>query len=63
MHVDYYGPCFQNLGTWVDGVKGEPAAQAALGLVLGVSAILFVVTRIGEKRWIAAGISLDGDED
>ncbi|MFN2441904.1 MAG: sodium-dependent transporter [Thermoanaerobaculia bacterium] len=52
--------CYTNLGSWIDGVRQQPAAQIALGLILAVTIFLVVCLRIGEKRWRAAGLDLDG---
>jgi SNF family Na+-dependent transporter len=54
--------CFQNLGGWVTAVAEEPLRQGALALVLGTTVLLVVCTRIGERRWRAAGLDLDGRE-
>jgi len=50
----------QNLPTWIRGVASQPLAQGALALVTAVTALLLVCVRIGEKRWRAAGLDLDG---
>ncbi|HEX6881952.1 MAG TPA: sodium:calcium symporter [Planctomycetota bacterium] len=55
--------CKQNLGDWVQAVLDEPLKQGALGLVLAVTALLVLCTWIGEKRWRAAGLDLDGREE
>ena len=52
--------CRSNLGDWVKAVAGDWRQQLALGLVAAVTAFLVVCTRIGEKRWKAAGLDLDG---
>lgn len=52
--------CLQNLGGWVRAVAAEPLRQGALALVLGVVVLLVVCTRIGERRWRAVGLDLDG---
>jgi hypothetical protein len=52
--------CFQNLGGWVRSVADEPLRQGALALVTAVIVLLVVCTRIGERRWRAAGLDLDG---
>jgi hypothetical protein len=51
---------FQNLGGWVQAVADEPLRQGALALVLATTLLLVVCVRIGEKRWRAAGLDLDG---
>ena len=50
----------QNLPTWIRGVADEPLAQGALALVAATTALLFVCVRIGERRWRAEGLDLDG---
>ncbi len=52
--------CWRDLGGWVRAVAADWRQQLALGLVLAVTAFLVVCTRIGEKRWKAAGLDLDG---
>jgi SNF family Na+-dependent transporter len=50
----------QNLGGWIRGVVEEPLRQGALLLVVATIALLVVCTAIGEKRWRAAGLDVDG---
>jgi SNF family Na+-dependent transporter len=50
----------QNLPNWIRGVVDQPLAQGALALVAAVTVVLLVCVRIGEKRWRAAGLDLDG---
>jgi SNF family Na+-dependent transporter len=50
----------QNLPTWIRGVASQPLAQGALALLLAITVLLIVCVRIGEKRWRAAGLDLDG---
>lgn len=52
----------QNLPGWFRDVSEQPAAQLALGLVCAVTLGLVIVLRIGEKRWRAAGLDIDGRE-
>jgi SNF family Na+-dependent transporter len=52
--------CWQNLGGWVKSVADEPLRQGAMLLILATTVILIVCTRIGEKRWLAAGLDIDG---
>jgi hypothetical protein len=52
--------CWQNLGGWVQGVADEPLRQGALALVVLTLFILILCTVIGERRWRAAGLDLDG---
>jgi len=50
----------QNLPDWLSAVAAEPLRQGALLLIVAVIALLIVCTRIGEKRWRAAGLDVDG---
>ena len=52
--------CVQNLPNWIRGVAAQPLAQGALLLVAATTVVLLVCVRIGEKRWRAAGLDLDG---
>jgi SNF family Na+-dependent transporter len=52
--------CWQNLGSWIGSVTASPLRQGAIGLILGVTIVLVICTRIGEKRWRAAGLDIDG---
>jgi hypothetical protein len=50
----------KSLPGWIDDAAGKPAATGALALILAVTLLLVVSTRIGEKRWRAAGLDVDG---
>lgn len=50
----------KNLPAWIQDVRAEPLRQGALALVAAVTVLLVVCTYIGEKRWRAAGMDLDG---
>ncbi len=52
--------CAENLSAWVHSVMAEPLRQGAIGLILVVAIVLVICTRIGEKRWRAAGLDIDG---
>jgi SNF family Na+-dependent transporter len=54
--------CWQNLGSWMRSVAAEPLQQGALTLVGATLVLLIVCTRIGAKRWEAAGLDLNGRE-
>jgi SNF family Na+-dependent transporter len=54
--------CWSNLPAWVGSVLDEPLKQGAVGLILAVSVLLLICTRIGEKRWRSAGLDVDGRE-
>jgi len=57
----------KSLPDWIEGLGENVVARNTIFLVLGVIAVLVVFTAIGEKRWRAAGLDLDGkrppDED
>jgi SNF family Na+-dependent transporter len=50
----------QNLPNWLRGVASQPLAQGAIALIVGVTIVLLICVRIGEKRWRAEGLDLDG---
>jgi SNF family Na+-dependent transporter len=50
----------KNLPDWVQGVLDEPLRQGALLLILGVLALLIFCTWLGERRWRASGLDVDG---
>ena len=52
-----------NLPSWIQGVIDEPLRQGALALIAAVIVLLVVCTRIGEKRWRAQGLDIDGRQD
>jgi SNF family Na+-dependent transporter len=51
----------KNLPAWIKDVADEPLRQGALALVVAVTLVLVACTRVGEKRWRAAGLDLDGE--
>jgi neurotransmitter:Na+ symporter, NSS family len=53
--------CSQNLGDWVRSVAAEPLRQGAVALILATAALVLFCTWIGEKRWRAAGLDVDGE--
>ena len=53
----------QNLPTWVRNVGAQPLAQGALALIGATIVLLLVCVRIGEQRWRAAGMDLDGKQE
>ena len=55
--------CWHNLGEWVRSVAGEPLRVGAIALVAGTWGLLIACTVIGERRWRAAGLDVDGRED
>lgn len=54
---------WSSLGGWIRAVMEQPGAQIAFGLIIGVTILLLVCLRIGEKRWYAAGLDIDGRHD
>ncbi|GMU64350.1 MAG: sodium:calcium symporter [Acidobacteriota bacterium] len=54
--------CKDNLGAWLRSVADEPLRQGAVALIVITAVLLVVCTRIGEKRWRAAGLDVDGRE-
>ncbi len=52
--------CTNNLGDWIAAVAENPVKQMSVGLILATLVLLVVITRIGEKRWRAMGLDLDG---
>ena len=45
---------------WIDKLGTNPAARNAVVFIGLVIAFLLVLTAIGEKRWRAAGLDVDG---
>ena len=54
--------CVTNLPTSAAQIAEQPMAQLALALIGVVMLVLLYCVRIGEKRWKAAGLDLDGRE-
>jgi len=54
--------CKSNLPAWVQSVADEPLRQGAMALIIGTLLLIVVCTRIGAKRWQAAGLDIDGRE-
>lgn len=52
--------CWNNLPDWVDAVAANPVKQMSIWLIVATIVLLVVITRIGEKRWRAMGLDLDG---
>ena len=52
--------CVNNLGGWISSVADSGVKQMTLGLIAATIAMLVIFTRIGEKRWRAMGLDLDG---
>jgi NSS family neurotransmitter:Na+ symporter len=60
--VVFVGFSIQNLPASLASVAASPPAQIALGLVAVTAIGLLWAVRIGERRWRAAGMDLDGKE-
>jgi NSS family neurotransmitter:Na+ symporter len=54
--------CISNLPASIQSISEQPLAQGALALMVAVMVFLAFCVRIGEKRWQAAGLDLNGDE-
>ncbi len=52
--------CWQNLPGWVGAVAAEPLKQGAIALIVATIVLLVMCTRVGERRWRAAGMDVDG---
>jgi SNF family Na+-dependent transporter len=50
----------RDLPKWVKDVADEPLRQGALALIAAVTLLLVYCTWVGERRWRAAGLDLDG---
>lgn len=69
--VIFIGFCWYNIPGYVRTVLGDPdngvpadsAAILAWFVIIGVIAMLMVVTTIGARRWRAMGLDLDGQRD
>ncbi len=53
----------QNLGDWIADLGENAVARNTIFLVLAVTAFLCVCTYIGERRWRAAGLDVDGERE
>ena len=51
-----------NLPQWISQAAAQPMALLAFGLIGAIIAFLVVCVRIGERRWRAMGLDLDGRE-
>ena len=50
----------QNLPDWIRAAGSEPLRLGALAMIAALIALLVACTRVGEKRWRAAGMDVDG---
>ncbi|HTE50247.1 MAG TPA: hypothetical protein VK698_05190 [Kofleriaceae bacterium] len=55
------GFCWQNLPASARSLAESPVAVETLLLVAGLLVLLLVLVRVGERRWRAAGMDLDGE--
>ena len=55
--------CYTNLPSWIADVGASSLRQGALALVATVTGVLVLCLYIGEKRWRALGLDIDGRED
>lgn len=61
--VVFVGFCVQNLPASVRAIGASPPAQYAIALIVVTMIGLFLALRVGERRWRAAGLDLDGRVD
>lgn len=54
------GFCFQSLPDYLHGLSQNAVARWTVGFIAVVLLLLVVITRIGERRWRAAGLDIDG---
>ncbi len=54
--------CIANLPASVAQISQQPMAQLALALIAAVMVLLLICARVGEKRWEALGLDLDGKD-
>lgn len=52
--------CIANLPASIAQISQQPLALMAFGLMGGITLLLLICVRIGEKRWAAMGLDLDG---
>jgi NSS family neurotransmitter:Na+ symporter len=52
--------CYQSLGDRVEAAKDSGAVQWALALIACTTLMLLVMTWVGERRWRALGLDVDG---
>lgn len=53
--------CWQTLDERIDALLDNPVAGYTVGIIGVVLVVLVVLVRIGEKRWRAAGLDVDGE--
>jgi len=58
--VVFVGFCVDKLPEYLASLADNPVARNTSFVVLGVIALLALVTRLGERRWLASGRDLNG---
>jgi len=58
--VVFVGFCWQNLPSYLAGLAKNDVARWTMGVIGATLVGLLVLTRMGEKRWRAAGLDIDG---
>lgn len=61
--VVFIGFSIQDLGGRLRGLAESPVAMASMGVIFATFIMLAIMTWMGEKRWRAAGLDLDGTRD
>ncbi len=54
--------CITNLPASISAIGEQPMAQLALALIGAVIVVLILCVRVGERRWLAQGLDIDGKE-
>ncbi|MCY2960374.1 MAG: sodium-dependent transporter [Planctomycetota bacterium] len=54
---------WNDLGAWIRALGENVVARNTIFLVLAVTALLVLFTFLGEKRWRAAGLDVDGERE
>lgn len=57
------GFVFGDLFEKIEAMAEKPVVAATFGFIMVLLALIVVAIRIGEKRWRAAGLDIDGKED
>jgi hypothetical protein len=52
----------QNLPAWISNAMAQPLEQGALALIGATLLVILYCIRVGEKRWRAAGLDVDGGD-
>lgn len=52
---------WQTLPEWIEKLGSNPVARNTVFLLLGVTVLLCVLLYVGEKRWRAQGLDVDGE--